>query len=69
VFWPVPFRGIGGDRLQGQYLLAYARELSLSAGTRVIVHPNDWQWGPDERDVWREHHGQGYWRGDDWVEF
>ena len=38
-------------------------------GTHVIVHPNDWQWGPDERYVWREHDGQGYWRGDDWVEF
>jgi hypothetical protein len=38
-------------------------------GTHVIVHPDDWQWGPDERFVWREHDGQGYWRGDDWVEF
>ena len=38
-------------------------------GTHVIVHPDDWQWGPNERYVWREHDGQGYWRGDDWVEF
>jgi hypothetical protein len=38
-------------------------------GTRVIVHPDDWTWGPDERYVWREHDGQGYWRGDDWVEY
>jgi hypothetical protein len=38
-------------------------------GTHVIVHPDDWQWGSDERYVWREHDGQGYWRGDDWVEF
>jgi hypothetical protein len=38
-------------------------------GTHVIVHPDGWQWGPDERYVWREHDGQGYWRGDDWVEF
>jgi len=38
-------------------------------GTHVTVHPDNWTWGPDERFVWREHDGQGYWRGDDWVEF
>ena len=38
-------------------------------GTHVTVHPDNWMWGPDERFVWREHDGQGYWRGDDWVEY
>lgn len=34
---------------------------------RVIVHPDDWRWGPRERYVWREHEGRGYWRGGRWV--
>jgi hypothetical protein len=36
---------------------------------RVIVHPDDWTWGPSERYVWREHEGQGYWRDDEWREW
>jgi hypothetical protein len=38
-------------------------------GTNVIVHPDGWSWGPGDRYEWREHDGQGYWRGDDWVEY
>jgi hypothetical protein len=36
---------------------------------RVIIHPDDWRWGPSERFVWREHPGRGYWRGESWVEW
>jgi hypothetical protein len=36
-------------------------------GTNVVVHPDGW--APGGRYVWREHDGQGYWRGDDWVEY
>ena len=35
----------------------------------VVVHPNNWQWGPAERYTWREHHGRGYWRGGHWMRF
>jgi hypothetical protein len=35
----------------------------------VIVHPDDWRWGPGERFSWREHDGRGYWRGDRWMEW
>jgi hypothetical protein len=34
----------------------------------VVVHPNDWRWGPNEHFGWREHEGRGYWRGDRWME-
>jgi hypothetical protein len=34
----------------------------------VVVHPNDWRWGPQEHYSWREHEGRGYWRGDRWME-
>lgn len=37
------------------------------ATARVVVHPDDWRWGPRERYVWREHEGRGYWRGNRWV--
>lgn len=37
------------------------------AGARVIVHPDDWRWGPEEHFAWREHEGRGYWRGDRWT--
>ncbi len=33
----------------------------------VVVHPDDWRWGPRERYVWREHEGRGYWRGGRWI--
>jgi hypothetical protein len=34
----------------------------------VVVHPNDWRWGPNEHYSWREHEGRGYWRGERWME-
>jgi hypothetical protein len=39
------------------------------ADARVIVHPDDWRWGPSERYEWREHQGRGYWRDDRWMEW
>jgi hypothetical protein len=33
----------------------------------VIVHPDDWRWGPREHYVWREHEGRGYWHGNRWM--
>jgi hypothetical protein len=35
----------------------------------VIVHPDDWRWGPGEHFTWREHPGRGYWHGDRWMEW
>jgi hypothetical protein len=34
---------------------------------RVIVHDDNWRWGPREKFVFREHEGRGYWRGDSWT--
>jgi hypothetical protein len=39
------------------------------AGARVIVHPDDWAWGPHEHFAWREHEGRGYWSGHQWKEW
>jgi hypothetical protein len=36
-------------------------------GANVIVHPDDWHWGPGERFTFREHEGRGYWSGDRWM--
>jgi hypothetical protein len=38
-------------------------------GSRVIVHPDDWTWGPRAHFSWREHEGRGYWRGSRWMEW
>lgn len=35
---------------------------------RVIIHPDDWHWRRNERYVWREHEGRGYWRDGRWIE-
>lgn len=35
----------------------------------VVVHPDNWRWGPHDRYVWREHSGRGYWRDGHWVRF
>jgi hypothetical protein len=37
------------------------------AAAGVIVHPDDWRWGPHEHFAWREHEGRGYWRGGRWI--
>ena len=36
---------------------------------RVVIHDDNWRWGPRERYVFREHEGRGYWRGDRWTEW
>ena len=36
---------------------------------KVIIHGDDWRWGPDEHFAFREHDGRGYWRGDRWTEW
>jgi hypothetical protein len=35
----------------------------------VVVHEDDWKWGPSEHFRWREHEGRGYWHGGGWTEF
>ena len=35
----------------------------------VVVHPNDWKWGPADHYRWHEHEGRGYWRDGVWVTF
>jgi hypothetical protein len=34
---------------------------------KVVVHEDNWKWGPSEKFTFREHDGRGYWRGDTWV--
>jgi len=34
---------------------------------RVVVHDDNWRWGPHDRYVFREHEGRGYWRGNAWM--
>jgi hypothetical protein len=35
----------------------------------VVVHRDNWRWGPREHYTWREHAGRGYWRNGVWVRF
>jgi len=35
----------------------------------VVVHPDNWRWGPNDHYAWREHRGRGYWRNGAWVRF
>ena len=35
----------------------------------VVVHEDNWRWGPEEKFTFREHEGRGYWRGDRWTEW
>jgi hypothetical protein len=42
-----------------------AYEYPSTAG--VVVHPDDWRWGPHEHYAWREHEGRGYWKGGRWT--
>ena len=34
---------------------------------RVVVHDDNWRWGPHEHYAFREHEGRGYWRGGRWI--
>lgn len=57
--------GFGGA---GLALAAVGLGLGLAARTvRVVVHEDDWKWGPSEKYTFREHEGRGYWRGDTWT--
>jgi hypothetical protein len=31
----------------------------------LTVHPDNWKWKETEHYAWREHEGQGYWKGKD----
>jgi hypothetical protein len=42
-----------------------AYEFPHEAG--VVVHEDNWHWGPHEKFAFREHEGRGYWRGGKWV--
>ena len=42
-----------------------AREYPPDVG--VVVHEDNWRWGPEERYEWREHEGHGYWRDGAWI--
>jgi hypothetical protein len=35
----------------------------------IVVHPDNWRWGPREHYTWHEHEGRGYWRHGVWVVF
>jgi len=35
----------------------------------VVVHEDNWHWGPREHYTIHEHEGRGYWRGGTWVEW
>lgn len=40
---------------------------SYPPDAKVIVHEDNWKWGPTERFTFREHEGRGYWHGDKWT--
>lgn len=35
----------------------------------LVVHPDNWTWGPNDHYTWREHHGRGYWNNGVWIRF
>jgi hypothetical protein len=35
--------------------------------SKVIVHEDNWKWGPSEHYTFREHEGRGYWHDNAWV--
>jgi hypothetical protein len=36
-------------------------------GAHIVIHPNEWRWGPGEHFAWKEHQGRGYWEGGNWI--
>ena len=34
---------------------------------KLQVHPDSWKWGEKEHYKWRDHEGNGYWRGGVWI--
>ena len=40
---------------------------SYPEDSKVIVHEDNWKWGPSEHFTYREHEGRGYWRDDKWT--
>jgi hypothetical protein len=44
-------------------------EYQYPPDAHVMIHPDDWRWGPGERFAWREHEGRGFWEGERWREW
>jgi len=40
----------------------------VAPGVTLNVHPDNWKFGEDRHYRWREHEGNGYWRGGNWVD-
>ena len=34
---------------------------------KIVVHEDNWRWGPKEKYSFREHEGRGYWRENKWT--
>ena len=45
------------------------RHYNYDPGFGLVVHPDNWVWGPNDHYVWREHTGRGYWRNGVWITF
>ena len=41
--------------------------LTYPPTARIVVHEDNWKWGPHERYGFREHEGRGYWEGRRWT--
>jgi hypothetical protein len=41
--------------------------ITYPAESKVIIHEDNWKWGPRDHYEWREHEGRGYWRDGAWV--
>lgn len=74
---------VAGGALAGMATAAEARIVCNNAGYcwhvrntyayrpeyGLVVHEDNWRWGPNEHYTWREHRGRGYWRDGAWVRF
>ena len=43
------------------------KEYVYPPSAHIVIHPNNWRWGPSEHFVWKEHEGRGYWNGGRWM--
>jgi hypothetical protein len=42
--------------------------VTYPAESKVIIHEDNWKWGPSEKFEFREHEGRGYWRDGAWID-
>jgi hypothetical protein len=67
-FLAVTAVGASAEIVCSEHTCWHARDhFAYPPGSHIVVHEDNWRWGPGEKYTFQEHEGRGYWRGGRWI--